>query len=301
MSAVTVFDTNAYQKLPSTTLEALIAAERRDDILPHADPWVAMELLAKVLDTSSRVHGRAAIKKLYYHCGGLDSPRMIVDCEDQVCRALLNTAPEGYASARDSIGVALARVATSTRDDGLEDIMPAIREIHDHLTKVEDEHARLVFEGIVKVAAPGATTWDAIARDSGMRAALLGAIDRGDFLRAIVASEVIRAHKSVGVPVPEPVPDEMVTLLLRQFPYPFHFEVAMLRGVVEHGWSIAAKGRRNSVWDAQICFNAGQSIKGHGTVTLVTCEDLFHEVALRIGQAGVQRLTPYLEARGIAA
>ena len=82
----------------------------------------------------------------------------------------------------------------------------------------------------------------------------------------------------------------MQQALAKNFPYPFHFEVAMIRGVVEHGWATSARGRRNSVWDAQIAFDAGQTMKGSGTITLVTNEALFHEVAAAIRQTGVQRL-----------
>lgn len=92
----------------------------------------------------------------------------------------------------------------------------------------------------------------------------------------------------------------MLVALQTNFPYPFHFEVAMIRGVVVHGWALSRKGRRNAVWDAQIAFNAGQTIKDHGTITLVTNEGLFHEVAAAIGQSGVQRLPEYLAARGVA-
>src|SRR5947208_2847767 len=103
MKSVTVFDTNAYQGLPSGQLDSLISAEVRDGIVAYADAWVAIELIGKLIAPKSRGHARAAIKKLYYHCGGAGAPRMIVDCEDQVCRILLDKSPPAYAEARAAI------------------------------------------------------------------------------------------------------------------------------------------------------------------------------------------------------
>src|SRR5438128_8634210 len=154
-----------------------------------------------------------------------------------------------------------------------------------------------MIQGIVR----GATSWDAIARDGEKKAIMLASIDSGEAFRALIESEIRRAHDTLGVPIPEPIPEWMREALIKNFPYPFHFEVAMIRGVVAHGWATSRKGRRNAVWDAQIAFNAGQTIKDSGTITLVTNEDLFHEVAAAIRQPGVQRLPAYLAARGIAA
>ncbi len=298
--AVTVFDTNAYQRLPSAQLAPLIAAEHRDGIVAYADPWVAIELVGKLVDEKARPHARAAIKKLYYHCGGGATPRMIIDCEDQVCRILLEQAPEGYAETRAAIEVVIDRVARSKDDDTLGDIMPAVKELADHLQRVEDERATTVFGAIVQGIVPGATSWNAILREKQKQALVLASIDRGEAFAALIESEIRRAHTTLGITIPEPIPRWMHDVLAKNFPYPFHFEVAMIRGVVEQGWATSAPGRRNSVWDAQIAFNAGQTIKGSGTITLITNEDLFHDVAAAIGQKGVQRLPAYLEDRSVA-
>ncbi len=300
MTSVTVFDTNAYQRLPSGSLDSLIDAERRDHIVAYADPWVAIELLGKLVDKDSRPHGRAAIKKLYYHCRGGNAPRMIVDCEDQVCQILLGKSPPGYAETRAAIGRVIDRVALSKDDDPLEDVMPSIVDLAEQMQSVEEDRANTVFRVIVQGVVPGATTWDAIARDGEKKAIMLASIESGEAFRALVESEIRRAHDTLRVPIPEPIPEWMREALTRNFPYPFHFEVAMIRDVVAHGWATSRKGRRNAVWDAQIAFNAGQTIKDSGTITLITNEDLFHEVAAAIGQRGVQRLPAYLAARGIA-
>ena len=301
VNGVTVFDTNAYQGLSSGLLDALIASERRDGIVAYADPWVAIELIGKLVDPKSRPYARAAIKKLYYHCGGGATPRMIVDCEDQVCRLLLNRIPNGYAEARAAVGTVIARVALSKDDDPLEDVMRDIEGLAEHMRRVEEERANTVFDGIIQVIVPGATSWDAISRDQEKKAVVLASIDSGEAFSALIDSEIRRAHETVGLPFPEPIPQWMQQALAKNFPYPFHFEVAMIRGVVEHGWATSARGRRNSVWDAQIAFDAGQTMKGSGTITLVTNEALFHEVAAAIRQTGVQRLPDYLAVRGIAA
>jgi len=300
MSSVTVFDTNAYQRLSSGSLDALIAAERRDGIVAYADLWVSIELLGKLVDEGSRPHARAATKKLYYHCGGRTEPRMIVDCEDQVCRILLGKSPRGYAEIRKAIGRVIDRVALSKEDDPLEDVMPTIVELAAHMQKVEDDRASTIFRVIVQGIVPGAASWDAIARDGEKKAIMLASIERGEAFRALIDSEIRRAHDTLGVPIPDPIPEWMREVLTTNFPYPFHFEVAMIRDVVTHGWATSRKGRRNAVWDAQIAFNAGQTIKDSGTITLVTNDDLFHEVAAAIAQPGVQRLPAYLAQRGLA-
>jgi len=301
MSSVTVFDTNAYQRLSSGSLDALIAAERRDGIVAYADLWVTIELLGKLVDGGSRPHARAAIKKLYYHCGGGTEPRMIVDCEDQVCRILLGKSPPGYAEIRKAIGRVIDRVALSKDDHPLQDVMPSIVELAAHMQKVEDDRASTIFRVIVQGIVPGAANWDAIAREGEKKAIMLASIESGEAFRALIESQIRRAHDTLGVPIPDPIPEWMREVLTRNFPYPFHFEVAMIRDVVAHGWATSRKGRRNAVWDAQIAFNAGQTIKDSGTITLVTNDDLFHDVAAAIGQPGVQRLPAYLAARGIAA
>jgi hypothetical protein len=199
---------------------------------------------------------------------------MIVDCEDQVSRILLNTSPPGYAEARAAIGMAIDRVALSKDDDPLEDVMPAIVGLAEHMQRVEDDRAGTIFRAIVQGIVPGATSWDAIARDRDRKAVMLASIESGEAFKALIESEIRRAHKTLGLPIPAPIPEWMRDVLAKNFPYPFHFEVAMIRGVVEHGWATSARGQRNSVWDAQIAFN-GQTM-GHGMITLITNDHLFH-------------------------
>src|SRR5258705_344962 len=204
--AVTVFDTNAYQRLPSAQLAPLIAAEHRDGIVAYADPWVAIELVGKLVDEKGRPHARAAIKKIYCHCGGGATPGMIIDCEDQVCRILLEQAPEGYAETRAAIEVVIDRVARSKDDDTLGDIMPAVKELADHLQRVEDERATTVFGAIVQGIVPGATSWNAILREKQKQALVLASIDRGEAFAALIESEIRRAHTTLGITIPEPIP-----------------------------------------------------------------------------------------------
>jgi hypothetical protein len=301
MPRVIVFDTNAYQHLPAGKLDELVATERRDGITAFADTWVLGELLVKLADPDNRPHARAALKKLYYHCGGPEAPRLIIDCEDQICRLLLGKSPDGYAAARASLGLLLERVVRSGDDDPLSELMGEINDLAGHFQKVETQRAELMFNGVVRAAVPTADSWDALARDAEKRTLVLGLLDRGEIFLALIRSEIRRAHEALGMAVPVPIPRAMEEVLIKAFPYPFHFECEMIRRVVERGWSVEAAGRRNAIWDAQIAFNAGQTVQGAGTVTLVTNENLFHEVAVKINQPGLERPHDYLRARGIAA
>ena len=105
---------------------------------------------------------------------------MIVDCEDQVCRLLLNRIPNGYAEARAAVGTVIARVALSKDDDPLEDVMRDIEGLAEHMRRVEEERANTVFDGIIQVIVPGATSWDAISRDQEKKAVVLASIDSGE-------------------------------------------------------------------------------------------------------------------------
>jgi len=300
MPFASVFDTNAYQALSPAKLTEVVAEERRVDILPFADPWVMIELIGKLAHPDTHRHGRAALRKMLDHCGG-ESPRMVVDCEEQICTLLVGTAPPYHAQTRAAIGRIAQRVAGADRAGSLEDILPVARQLHDHLKRVETERAQMVFESVVRVAVPTADSWDAIARAPAQRTQVVEALDSGAVLRALAASEVRRAHLAVRLPVPDPIPELMIDFLLRHFRYPFELECATIRGVVERGWNLTTAGRRNAVWDAQIAFDAGQTVEGDRTIILVTDDALFHDVAAATSQSGVQRLTQYLHALGVAA
>ena len=297
VAAAVVFDTNAYQGLGNEFLEPLLVAENRDDVLAHADAWVMTELLSKLADPGTRAYGRAAVRKLYHHCGE-ERLRIVVECEEQVCRLLTGKAPVGHDQTREALGRLTVRIATAKADDNLDDVLPAAAELQKHLTTVELDRAQTVLDNFIRLAVPSADSWDAIVKNRGVQRQVLEWLDRGDAFKAIAASEVLRAHKDVGDRLPDPIPSKEIDFLIEQFRYPLEVEVAVLRGVAERGWKLTGGGRQNSIWDAQVAFNANQSVGGR-PVVLVTDDRLLLDVAARIGQVGVLRLTDYLQARGL--
>ena len=300
MPSATVFDTNAYQALSPRVVDEVIAAEKRSDVLAFADSWVAIELLSKLTVEHSRPHARAALRKQLLHCGE-PHPRMVIDCEDQVCRFLLGTAPPGYAGARAAIMHLAEQVARAAPTDDLAAYLPAAQELHEHVLMIERQRAQLFMENVIKLAVPGADSWDAIVRNQKVHDDVKAWIDSGAARRALAASEVLRAYNGVGAPVPWPLPEEKIELVLRHFSYPLAVEEAVLRGVADFGWDLRAPGRNNSIWDAQIAFNAGQTLNGNRRLTLVTDDGLLLEVAAREGLDCVVPRAVYLGRLGIAA
>ena len=122
-------------------------------------------------------------------------------------------------------------------------------------------------------------------------------IDGGGAVRALAESEVRRAHRDIGISIPQPVPEEMIEAVLGRFAYPLQVESASIKAVLEHGADLSQHGRQNAIWDAQISFNAGQSLPGGRTILLVTNDTLLLQVAEGMGEKAVQRLGDYLIAR----
>ena len=300
MPGAAVFDTNAYQALSTAQLPELLAAEERDDVLAYADSWVMIELISKLPDEVSRPHARAALRKQLVHCGD-SKPRMVIDCEDQVCRLLLGVAPKGFAGARAAITHLAERVARAAPNDDLAALLPEAQELRDHVDGIERERATLLMNHFIRLAVPGAVSWDAFVRNPAVQAEVRAWVDSPDSLRALAASEVLMAYKAAGLTYPWPLPDEMVDLVLRHFRYPLAVEAAVLRGVVERGWDLRTAGRGNSIWDAQIAFNAGQPLAGNRSITLVTDDRLLLDVAAAEHLDAVMPLADYLRARRIAA
>lgn len=225
---------------------------------------------------------------------------MIVECEDQVCRILLGRPPAGHAETRARMARIVDKVAAVPDPEHDEEVLAAARELNDHLTTVEAERADFILNGIVRTAVPGAESWDAIKRTPTVRAELLEWLASGTAIRVLAASEVRRAHDELGIAIPDPIPPAMIDLLLRHFRFPFEVDLAVIRGVAERGWDLTREGRRNCIWDAQIAFDAWQTVDGR-RITLVTDDNLLHDIAAATTQPGLQHLEDYLRHRGIAA
>ncbi len=300
MPSATVFDTNVYQSLSPDLLSDIMEAEKRENVLAFADSWVTIELISKLTIEQSRPHARAALRKQLLHCGE-PHPRMVIDCEDQVCRFLLGSAPPGYAGARDAIMGLAARVARADPTDDIAALLPAAQELHEHVLTVERDRAQLLMDHFIKLAVPGADSWDAIVRNREVQKQVLEWIDSGGARRALAASEVLRAYKAVGGTVPWPLPEDKIELILRHFSYPLAVEVAVLRGVADHGWDLRSGGRQNSIWDAQIAFNAGQALVEGRRTFLVTDDGPLLEVAAEEGLDAVMPRAAYLRKLGVAA
>src|SRR5438552_6604756 len=215
-ASAVVFDTNAYQGLGIALLEPLLAAEKRDDVLADADAWVMTERLAKLSDPATRPFRRGALRKLWRHCGEAEL-RIVVECEEQVCRLLTGKAPKGHDETRETLGRLTMRVATGEQGDDLRDVLAAAEDLKKHLTKVEADRAQNVLDNFIRLAVPEAKSWDAIVRNKGVQHQVLDWMDRGEALRAIEASEVVRAHKDVGDSVAVPIPSDVFDFLLNPF------------------------------------------------------------------------------------
>jgi predicted nucleic acid-binding protein len=300
MPGAVVFDTNAYQRLASAQLPDLVAAEARDDVVAYADSWVMIELISKLPDLHVRPHARAALRKQLVHCGDR-APRMVIDCEEQVCRLLLGVAPAGYPGARAAVTTLAERVARAAPENDLSAFLPAAQELRGHVLRIERERASLLMDNFIRLAVPGADSWDALVKNPAVQAEVLDWVNSPAALRALAASEVLMAYNTSGQHAPWPLPDEKVDLVLRHFRYPLAVEAAVLRGVVERGWDLTTAGRENSIWDAQIAFNAGQVLAEQRRITLVTDDKLLIDVANAEHVGSVVPLAGYLRARGIAA
>ena len=299
MASVTVFDTNVYQSTSPTRLEKIVASESREGIQAYADSWVMIELIAKLRDPRERPRARSALRKQLTHCGD-EHPRMLIDCEEQICRFLLNVASPGYAERRDHITSLVEYVARAPDADDLSSVLPAVCEIAANVDEIERERATKVLDMIRRLV-PGAESWDAIAKDPEIKDKALTWIASDGAIRTLASAEVLKAYSSARLPRPAPLPIEMVNAIVRHFRYPLEVELRVIRNVLEHGGALTGRGRQNSVWDAQIAFNAGQIVDKGRRITLVTDDRLLLDVARRTNTHSVQTSAEYLEHRGIAA
>lgn len=300
MRYATVFDTNVYQGLPRKALASVLAAESEQDLLGYADSWVLIELVSKLASTKQRAFARSALRKLWEHCGGDEELRIVTDCEEQVCRMLLDTAPAGHEETRERLVTICGRVVDEMIPEDDPEVLAAAAELDAHLAGVEGDRVRLVFDGIIKVVVPEAESWDAIATNPELQKAVAAWIDDGGAVRVLAESEVRRAHTDVGMPIPDPVPHNMIDEVLARFSYALHVESAAIRSAVVDGADMTKSGRQNSIWDAQIAFNAGQTLPEGRTIVLVTNDALLLEVARQVGEESVQPLDEYLTRRGVS-
>lgn len=247
-----VFDTNLYRGLNSQAIRQLRIAERSTSVQAIASPWVALELLARVVDgPSANVRAaRAALNRLVEHCriynGSQYAIPTIGTVDQQIAYSLL-----GRGSGDVTIQAVGSYVNEVVATDGNSvTVFDWAEEIRNYVRNVERSFANNIWNNVIKAAVPEAQNWQALARSQEQLSAVITQLDSIDTLRILARNILAQAEQpeSDTVPLARCDPD----WLIGKCPKPLLLYLRLIREVLTRGLDLNKSRNSNTIWDIRI-------------------------------------------------
>ena len=281
--AVAVLDTNVYRGTSASVFPSLRVDEERAGVIPMANTWSVMELLAHLSDPADPARGPclSAVRKMWDHCrwAGPNALPFAGDSESQMTLSLFGTSIAGRPQEAALMGYVvqeLAKDSFATARPGLQDVLDGLKQ---HRDDIEQGFATDM-QSVVRSLDPTSTGWQPWPNDSAKRAEFLQAVKAGQGLPLLAEALVIKASEAVGATPAEDEVKSRAQFVIDHFPTPLHFYDLQITKVVQSGIPFTQGKHANSIWDMQLCFYGipGATIL-HLPVVLVTNERSIHQAA----------------------
>jgi hypothetical protein len=279
-----LFDANTYRQLKPERFDALLELERTREVTRYAEPFVLTELVAHLADPQDRDFGpcRAAVVRVFRRCAGEGPCGMIRDSESRLHECITGKVLAKHDAHTEQMLILLERVARTPSDQPLtEDDNIRLRQLAAHVTAEEDRFADGTLRRLRETA--GAAFDNETPEEKRRVRKVLGAPDAAVRLRRNIAERILRFHcGEAGLPLPEPLPDALISRVLKAVAAVIEFEARYLEKVSLEPVNVRKAKVRNLVWDQRLAFNIGQTI-GKRTLWLVTDDHAFADVAEATG------------------
>lgn len=295
----TILDSNVLRGTDDQAFSQLLAAEHRHGILPLADVWTLIELIANLADPSSLDYQpcRSAIRRATSRSLREAEPRVVFPPEAEIARLLFGHDPPDLAASVADVVETCRFIADAPATDDLQVVWRTIESLAQHVAEKEAWFAEYVralaaqFDGV-----PYAPDEDPRSRRKQVRAFL-----RSPEARRLDAVAMIRrAYDQIGRPVPDPIPDHQVATVVDACRAGSAATAAVLERVLCDGANPDKDRIRNLLWDQEVAFQIGQHVNGL-PVLLVTDDGFFAQaVAPEQLSAAVQRKAEYWATLGLS-
>jgi hypothetical protein len=202
---------------------------------------------------------------------------MIRDSESRLHERITGKVPAKHEAHTDQLMILFERVARTPWDQPLaEDDNIRLRQLAAHVAAEEDRFADGRLRRLRETA--GAAFDDQEPAEK-RRVRKVLAADAAVALRRSIAERILRFEcGEAGLPLPEPLPDDLIARVLKAVAAVIEFEAAYVDKVSLEPVNVRKAKVRNLIWDQRLAFNIGQTIGGR-TLWLVTDDHAFAAVA----------------------
>jgi hypothetical protein len=296
---IVTFDTNLYRKLSSERFTALAAAERRLSIRPLASYYVATEFLAHLADRQDPSFGPSlgGLTRLWEHTHTYDGAAYVTHvlepAERQVAYVLF---PEfrKHLPPSESLGGFIGRVVHTAPADLPGAFHQDLVGFRDFVREKEESFVASLFDRIVRILVPDATSWHDVTSNTTLRTGLLKAIREGKGRRHGAEGFVRRVVETFDYQCSEETIVERVAAMQEIFPVPLHVVDRLVVSIIERGLDMTRKSRANSLWDIHISFSIGtRATFDTAPLWLITDDAAILDAAKGAGSQSVKSLNEY--------
>jgi len=302
VSAVTVFDTNAYRGLvrayPASARDRagkLVQAERSVGVRAFATSWVVVELASHLADVNDPDYTEcaAALAALWVHCraddGGRDRLPTVPDAEALLCMSLYGKVTPGHEPATELL-------------------IEVARQVHDHPSPAAMDRLLPILQRIKAYADAFETSWVSFMQhsldgydlsDQAVRRAIGRELAKPAALKIAGVQSVLRARQLLGLAGDDPELADRAHAVCDNFKTATRLFLYKMQQMA-NGVDISAPRHRNSVWDIDISYMVGQTVHGGVPLHLVTSDKDIRRSAREAGETQhVSSLDGYLDRMGM--
>ena len=273
-----VLDTNVYRGLSDGDLALIQKQERQSSVVALTCTGVTLELLASVADVTSPTFMSSwrALRRLAVHCTSYDGSmhvlRTVLPIRQQLLVAVLGRIPDAIREEFDLLGRIVGEVIERPNAEDLHDLSPLLDHTRQIVTHREQQFQDALFHGIVRHVIPGATTWDAIARDTAAKRGLLAALTGYDLVR-LAAEAIVDSVADASTPINAISRSLLIDSLVTDFRVPLSLHANAIVSVVRDGTNMNKGQNANTIWDIEIAASVSANVRIRGVPTLLVTND----------------------------
>jgi len=280
-----LLDTNAYRALSDARFDALFDAERRRGVARYCEPFVVSEFLAHLADPADPAYRpcRRANGRVYRRCNVSTGGEcgILRDSESRMAEFITGKGLERHDAYTEQVVAPLfADIALTPADQSLTRMEPHLQGIAAHMAGIETGFADTARRLQATIGAILADEQGDERKASMKRARRMH--ESPATRRTFAATFIRQAYEGAGMAPPAPLPEALVTRVLRGAAAAIEFEALIWEKLAFDSANPDAPHIRNLRWDQRIAYNIGWSMRGL-PLWLVTDDGAFATVAKAVG------------------
>lgn len=304
MSYVVALDTNIYRGVGDELFKAILAAEASRSVIPHADPWSMVELLAHLSDPSDPAFGpsKHAVRRLSHRC--LRPPPdgrahgVLADAEVQIAQFVTGRPLEANKGSTLELVTLCQAVETTDPTELPAAGLESLGKLAEHVMATEEWFAGHIAEVKHQLQEAMRSSPDSTISE---RNKAIEAFFQSDAAARLDAGSLIRrAYSQQGLAIPVPVPEDLITRVVEAFRAGITATALAYKRTLQNDVNLNKPRIRNLIWDQNIAFNIGQRVLDRD-ILIVTKDGYFRDAAVEAGfPDAVYGCDQYLRWLGVA-